>query len=253
MELKRMKNLMTGLTLSILISIPSYSAIASTANTKPQVAPYTSTNEMLSKMTPAQALQRLKDGNMRFMKNKIINRNLLQQAKATSLHGQFPFAVVLSCMDSRGSSELILDQGLGDIFSIRVAGNIVDTDQLGSMEYATKVIGSKIIVVMGHTQCGAMGGACKNVELGNLTALLEKVQPAVKKVKDAADGNINCDDQKTIDAIAKQNVLDMMEQVKEKSSIIRDQISNKQILIIGAMHNLYSGQVIFFDEKGVEI
>ena len=119
-------------------------------------------------------LKRLIEGNARFVNNKPIQRNLLQQAKVSSLKGQFAPAVILSCMDSRGSPELIFDQGLGDIYSVRVAGNVVDTDQMGGMEYATKLMNSKLIMVMGHTQCGAVRGACQNVQLGNLTDLHNK-------------------------------------------------------------------------------
>jgi carbonic anhydrase len=246
-----MKKRIICLTLSLLVTLPSYSAIAAT-NSKPHVAPYTATQETLNKLTPSQALQMLKDGNMRFINNKPINRNLIQQAKATSVHGQFPFAVILSCMDSRGSSEIILDQGIGDIFSIRVAGNVVDEDQLGSMEFATKAVGTKVVVVLGHTQCGAVAGACKGVQLGNLTSLLDKIQPAVQQVKDASKGTVNCNDSNIVNTIAKQNVLDMIKEIKEKSPIIREQADNKQIIIVGGMHDLRTGRVLFFDETGAE-
>lgn len=239
-----MRNQLLGILISTLISLPTFAITP---------APYHSTNEKFQNLTPNIALTHLIDGNARFVNNKPIQRNLLQQAKITSLKGQFPAAVILSCMDSRGSPELIFDQGLGDIFSVRVAGNVVDTDQLGGLEYATKLIGSKLIVVMGHTQCGAVKGACQNVKLGNLTELLDKIQLAVTKVKEASNGNMDCNNYKTVDEIAKQNVLDMMLQIKEKSSTIHDQINNKQILLVGAMHDLNSGKVTFFDETGKEI
>ncbi len=138
----------------------------------------TLTKEIQESITPAQALDILKAGNARFTNNLKVNRNLLQQANETS-DGQHPFAVILSCIDSRTSAELIFDQGLGDIFSVRIAGNIVNEDVLGSMEFACKVAGAKIIVVLGHTKCGAVKGACDHVEMGNLTALLTKIRPAV--------------------------------------------------------------------------
>src|SRR6187402_3978726 len=138
----------------------------------------THSKETQSSLTPDLALQILKDGNKRFLNNLKANRNLLQQVNETS-EGQFPFATILSCIDSRTSAELIFDQGLGDIFSIRIAGNIVNTDILGSMEFACKVAGSKLIVVLGHTKCGAVKGACDHVEMGNLTELLSKIQPSV--------------------------------------------------------------------------
>jgi len=139
----------------------------------------TLTKEMQTAITPAMALDLLKEGNKRFISNLKFNRNLLQQANDTS-DGQHPFAVILSCIDSRTSAELIFDQGLGDVFSVRIAGNIVNEDILGSMEFGCKVAGSKIIVVLGHTKCGAIKGACDHVEMGNLTALLSKITPAVE-------------------------------------------------------------------------
>ena len=134
--------------------------------------------ESQANMTPKKALEYLREGNKRFMNNLMSNRDLLQQANET-VNGQWPFATILSCIDSRTSAELIFDQGLGDIFSVRIAGNIVNTDILGSMEFACKVAGSKLIVVLGHTKCGAVKGACDHVEMGNLTELLLKIQPAV--------------------------------------------------------------------------
>lgn len=236
-----MRSQLLCILMSSLISLPAFAVTP---------APYHSTKETLQNITPTMALKRLIEGNGRFVNNKPIQRNLLQQAKVGSLKGQYPAAVILSCMDSRGSPELIFDQGLGDVFSVRVAGNVVDTDQIGGMEFATKAVGSKLIVVMGHTQCGAIRGACQNVQLGNLTELLDKIQPAVTKVKDATNGSIDCGNNKTIDEIAKQNVIDMMRLIKEKSSIINDQINNKQVLMVGAMHDLHSGKVVFFDEAG---
>ena len=138
----------------------------------------THNKESQSTITPQIALDILKDGNKRFVSNLKLNRNLLQQVNETQ-DGQWPFAVVLSCIDSRTSAELIFDQGLGDVFSVRIAGNIVNEDILGSMEFACKVAGSKLIVVLGHTKCGAVKGACDYVEMGNLTALLSKIRPAV--------------------------------------------------------------------------
>jgi carbonic anhydrase len=247
-----MRNQLIGIFISSLMTLPAFAATPATKATV-HTASYNSTKETLQNITPNGELKRLMEGNARFVNNKPIQRNLLQQAKMTSLKGQFPAAVILSCMDSRGSPELIFDQGLGDVFSVRVAGNVVDNDQIGGMEFATKAVGSKLIVVMGHTQCGAVRGACQNVQFGNLTELLNKIQPAVTKVKDASNGNIDCSHNKTIDDIAKQNVLDVMRQIEETSSIIHDQVSNKQVLIVGAMHDLHGGKVVFFDEAGNEI
>lgn len=236
--------------LGIFVGLFTLSAMAAATPTPDTTRPaYHSTSQTLENITPEAELKRLIEGNTRFMSGKVIQRNLLQQAKATSLKGQFPAAVILSCMDSRGPAELILDQGLGDIFSVRVAGNVVDNDQLGGMEFATKAVGTKLIVVMGHTRCGAVRGACQHVEMGHLTALLNKIQPAVQRVKEAGDNAINCNDDETVDKIAKQNVIDAMKQIKSNSPIIADLIKNKQVMIVGAMHNLRTGKVEFFDEN----
>src|SRR5688572_19793715 len=138
----------------------------------------TLTKEMQMNLTPSMAIELLKEGNKRFINNLKINRNLLQQVNETS-EAQYPLALILSCIDSRTSAELIFDQGLGDIFSCRIAGNILNDDILGSMEFACKIVGSKIIVVLGHTKCGAIKGACDGIQMGNLTTVLEKVKPAI--------------------------------------------------------------------------
>ena len=241
------------LTTFLILQIPT--TIAATSSSDIHYATYTvtKTKATLESITPDLALKHLMDGNARFVNNRPMTRDLLKQAKATSLNGQFPAAVILSCMDSRGSPEIIFDQGLGDLFSVRVAGNVVDTDQMGGMEYATKVVGSKLVVVMGHTKCGAVKGACQGVTLGNLTALLNKIQPAVQQVKNTTKGDLDCNNYATEDKIARQNVLDMIEQIKMKSAIVRDQVANKQVLLVGAMHDLTSGKVIFFDENGQDI
>jgi carbonic anhydrase len=151
-------------------------------------------------------------------------------------------------MDSRGSPELIFDQGIGDMFSTRLAGNVLDTDQLGGLEYATKAIGSHLIVVMGHTRCGAVAGACSSVKLGNLTQLLQKIQPAVENVKTSKNTSaLNCQDTKIVDEIAKQNVLNVMHEIKDKSKIISDLIDSGEVKIVGGMHDLKTGEVTFFE------
>lgn len=205
---------------------------------------YTQSKESLKNLTPEMALVLLKEGNERFITGKMKNRNLLQQAKLTS-KGQYPFAFILSCMDSRGSSELLFDQGIGDIFVGRVAGNVVNDDMLGSMEFATQVMGSHLIVVMGHTSCGAMKGACSKVKMGNLTQLLNKVSPAVNTVQQSQTQALNCEDAKTVDAIAQQNVLNMIQQIKEHSPLIQKSISNKEVMIVGAMQDLKTGKITF--------
>ena len=195
-------------------------------------------------ITPSMAIEILKEGNKRFMNNLKANRNLLEQANETS-DGQHPFAVILSCIDSRTSAELIFDQGLGDVFSVRIAGNIINEDILGSMEFACKVAGSKIIVVLGHSKCGAIKGACDHVEMGNLTALLSKIQPAVFDEKSELE-NRNSSNSGFVEKVAAINVKRTVNAIMERSPILKEMISNQEIGIIGGMHNLANGEVTFY-------
>jgi carbonic anhydrase len=194
-------------------------------------------------ITPQLALNYLKEGNERFVKNLRANRNLLEQANNTA-DGQFPFAVILSCIDSRTSAELIFDQGLGDIFSARVAGNIVNEDILGSMEYSCKVAGSKLVVVIGHSKCGAITAACKHVEMGNITALLNKVKPAIDKITPTVD-DITSDI--SVQKVADENVKVAINEIRNKSEILAEMEKNDEIKIVGGMYNLENGKVEFFD------
>ena len=205
----------------------------------------TLTKEMQSAITPSVALEILKDGNKRFVSNLKINRNLLQQANETS-DGQHPFAVILSCIDSRTSAELIFDQGLGDVFSVRIAGNIVNEDILGSMEFGCKVAGAKIIVVLGHTKCGAVKGACDNVALGNLTGLIAKIKPAVEQEAVTAE-NRNSSNGVFVENVAELNVSLSVKNILLKSPIIADMVKNGDIGIVGAVHDITTGEVKFFE------
>ena len=209
----------------------------------------TLTKEMQAAITPAMALDLLIEGNKRFVNNLKVNRNLLQQANETT-DGQFPFAVILSCIDSRTSVELIFDQGLGDVFSVRIAGNIVNEDILGSMEFACKVAGSKIIVVLGHTKCGAIKGACDHVEMGNLTALLSKIQPAVYDEKSVAD-NRNSKNDDFVEKVSTINVKRTVKSVMERSPILASMIEEGSIGIIGGTHNITTGDVHFYDDTKI--
>ena len=202
--------------------------------------------QLQDSITPTMAIQILKDGNKRFVNNLKANRNLLEQANETS-DGQHPFAVILSCIDSRTSAELIFDQGLGDVFSVRIAGNIINEDILGSMEFACKVAGSKVIVVLGHTKCGAIKGACDHVEMGNLTALLSKIQPAVYDEKSEIE-NRNSGNSKFVEKVASINVKRTVNAIMQRSPILNEMIKNGEIGIIGGMHNLNDGKVLFYDE-----
>lgn len=205
----------------------------------------TLTKELQQAITPAQALELLKEGNKRFMTNLKVNRNLLQQANETS-DGQHPFAVILSCIDSRTSAELIFDQGLGDIFSARIAGNIVNEDILGSMEFACKVAGSKIIVVLGHTKCGAIKGACDHVEMGNLTALLSKIRPAVED-ENTVKENRTSSNSEFVEKVAKINVQRTVTAILERSPILKEMIENGELAIVGGIHDLNNGEVTFME------
>ena len=200
--------------------------------------------ETQSQMTPRKALQFLQEGNERFINNLKANRNLLEQANETR-DGQWPFATILSCIDSRTSAELIFDQGLGDIFSVRIAGNIVNTDILGSMEFACKVAGSKLIVVLGHSKCGAVKGACDHVEMGNLTELLSKIQPSVYQEKETTD-NRTSKNSEFVENVAEINVKRNVKNIIERSFVLEQMLEEGQIGIVGAMHDIESGRVIFY-------
>ncbi len=197
-----------------------------------------------SSLTPALALQILRQGNERFVNNLKANRNLLQQVNETS-NGQFPFAVILSCIDSRTSAELIFDQGLGDIFSVRIAGNFVNEDILGSMEFACKVAGSKLIVVLGHSKCGAVKGACDKVELGNLTALLSKIQPAVEAVPEKGDRSSG--NAAFVEKVASKNVDLTMGRILKESPILKEMLDKGEIGMVGGMYDVDNGGVEFFE------
>ncbi|MDP2275320.1 MAG: carbonic anhydrase family protein [Archangium sp.] len=209
------------------------------------------TIETQTSTTPQLALAYLREGNIRFVNNLKTNRDLLMQANQTR-DGQWPFATVLSCIDSRTSAELIFDQGLGDIFSIRIAGNIVNTDILGSMEFACNLAGSKLLVVLGHTSCGAIKGACDHVEMGNLTELLAKLQPAIyqeRTILDAAQRTSK--NREFVENVARINVLRSVKAVVERSFILEQMVEDQKIGVIGAIHNLDTGVVDFYESDGV--
>jgi carbonic anhydrase len=206
------------------------------------------TSETQASITPLRALDILKEGNLRFVNNLMADRNLLMQANETR-EGQWPFAVILSCIDSRTSAELIFDQGLGDIFSIRIAGNVVNTDILGSLEFACKVAGSKLIVVLGHTQCGAIKGACDHVEMGNLTELLSKIQPAVYEENEVSEpSNRNSKNNKFVANVTNLNVKRSVSSIVNRSYILEQMLEKGEIAIVGGVHNLETGKVDFMED-----
>jgi carbonic anhydrase len=204
------------------------------------------TKETQATMTPERALDYLKEGNARFVNNLKANRNLLEQVNETR-DGQWPFATILSCIDSRTSAELVFDQGLGDIFSIRMAGNALSDAVLGSMEYACKLAGSRLLVVLGHTSCGAIKGACDNVQLGNLTTLLNLIQPSVYFERTVID-NRTSSNPRFVDNVAHIQVRRAVEGVVERSMVLRELIEQRQIGLVGGMYDVASGSVAFFDD-----
>ncbi len=207
------------------------------------------TSETQASITPLRALEILKEGNLRFVNNLMADRNLLTQANETR-EGQWPFAVILSCIDSRTSAELIFDQGLGDIFSIRIAGNVVNTDIIGSLEFACKVAGSKLIVVLGHTQCGAIKGACDHVEMGNLTELLSKIQPAVYEENEVSEhSQRNSKNNKFVLNVTTLNVKRSVSSIVNRSYILEQMLEKGEIAIVGGVHNLDTGKVEFIEEN----
>ncbi|EIC23030.1 carbonic anhydrase [Thiorhodovibrio frisius] len=195
-------------------------------------------------MTPASAIEKLKAGNRRFVEGDAHNRDLRAQAESTA-SGQYPFAVVLSCLDSRSAPEIIFDQGVGDLFVARVAGNVINDDMLGSFEFATKVAGSKVIVIMGHSACGAVMGACDGVEMGHLTGLLDKIMPAVDATPVAADAARNATNRKFVEAVTEANAKMQVADVLRRSPILKALVDQGDLLVVPAMHDLSTGEVTF--------
>ncbi len=206
----------------------------------------THTKDTQANTTPQLALEYLREGNYRFVNNLKINRNLLQQVNET-VDGQFPFATVLSCIDSRTSAELIFDQGLGEIFSIRIAGTVINEDILGSMEFACNLAGSKLLVVLGHTKCGAIRGACDNVQMGNLSTLLNKIQPSVYYERTVTEDR-NSQNAEFVEKVSRIQVKRSVENIIEQSVVLREMIEKEQIALIGAIYDIETGLVDFLED-----
>lgn len=211
------------------------------------IKPVSSTTQQ--SITPETALVKLKEGNGRFVNQTMRTRDLNKQARLSS-YGQHPWAVVLNCMDSRSVPEFIFDQGLADLFTLRVAGNVLNDDILGSMEFATKAVGAPLIVVLGHTACGAVAGACEGVNLGHLDGVLNKIKPVLALSEKEASSK-SCKDHHLIDTMAKNNALDVARQIKERSPIIRKLIESGQVGIVAGIHDIKTGKVVFFEEKSL--
>jgi len=203
----------------------------------------TPTKETQSAITPEEVLQLMIDGHNRYLEGKMLNRNLIEQVKATA-SAQYPYAVVLNCLDSRVIPESVFDQGIGDIFDARVAGNFVNDDILGSMEFACKITGAKLILVVGHTNCGAIKGAIDDAELGNLTQLLDKIKPAVARTK--YDGDKSSKNLEYVDLVSKENVLMAIENIKLRSPVLKEMLDNNEIMIAGCMYNISDGTIEFY-------
>lgn len=205
------------------------------------------TKEAQQATTPQSAIQRLKDGNARFVENKGVSRDLPAEVKQTST-GQFPFATILHCIDSRVSAELVFDEGVGDVFSVRIAGNFVNEDILGSMEFACKLAGTKLILVLGHTACGAVKGACDHADMGNLTALISKIAPAVAATPGFTEGEGRTS--KNIDfvnTVAEKNVHMTIDNIRIQSPILKEMEDNGEIAIVGGMYDIKDGSVTFYE------
>lgn len=205
------------------------------------------TAETQAALTPMEVIQLLKDGNERFVNNTAVERNFMEQVQQTA-GGQYPMAAILGCIDSRVPHEIVFDKGVGDIFSARVAGNFVNTDILGSLEFATAAAGSKVIVVLGHTECGAVKGACDNVELGNLTSTLANIAPAVYAVTDV-EGERSSANADYVQAVAHQNVEMTVQNMVDRSPVIRGLVESGDLIVVGAMHNVATGAVEFFEDS----
>jgi carbonic anhydrase len=209
-------------------------------------APAPPTKETQAAMTPDSALAELKAGNTRFVAGQPAQRDYHADVKATA-SGQYPFAVVLSCLDSRVPIEIVLDQGIGDIFSARVAGNVLDDDILGSMEFGCKASGAKLIAVIGHTNCGAIKGAVDGVEMGKLTSLLTKIKPAIGKVTASVSPRTS-KNLEFVDKVSEANVRQVMQEIRERSPILRQMLDQHQIGLVGGIYDLSTGEVHFFEK-----
>lgn len=232
------------------LPLAAFFVFAGCATTTAQTTSYDPTlaltAETQAALTPMEVIQRLKDGNARFIAGEAVSRDFLGQVRATA-GGQYPMATILGCIDSRVPHEIVFDKGVGDIFSARVAGNFVNTDILGSLEFATAVAGSKVIVVLGHTECGAVKGACDGVELGNLTATLSNIQPAIYAVDDI-DGPRTSANKEYVQAVAHENVELTVRNMVERSRVMHGLVEQGNLIVIGAMHNVATGEVVFMDE-----
>ncbi len=231
----------SALILSLTLGACAHQPSATTAIDDPAVM----TKVKQSQMTADQALKVLKEGNARFISGNTVKRDLPAQVKATGHDGQFPLASIVSCIDSRSAPSQVFDQGVGDLFVASVAGNVVNEDILGSLEYASKVAGTKLIVVLGHTHCGGVKGACDAVELGNLTQLVSRIRPAVNMTPDVHGKDRSSKNHHFVDEVAENNVKLQVKAVLDKSAVLRDMAQKGQIKVVGAMLDVQTGKISF--------
>jgi carbonic anhydrase len=243
MKAQRLKILSPLVTLAVIVTL---AAGQSKSPQQPRPKTVLQTSESQAELTPHQALDFLKAGNKRFVEGRMRNRDLREQAKMTA-GGQFPYSVVLSCQDSRTSSEILFDLNKGDAFSIRIAGNIINEDILGGLEYGVKLAGAKLIAVIGHTDCGAIKGAIDNAQLGNLTTLLSKIKPAIEAIPSSVVPR-NSKNKTFVEMVSKENVLIAIRQIRERSPVIREMVDSGQIRVVGGMHDLETGKISFFED-----
>jgi carbonic anhydrase len=236
--------LFVGLAAAVLVAGGCQSSHQVKSGTDATAMSSVQTKESQSAITPQQALQKLRDGNARFVAGRQRARNFPAAVKATA-SGQYPFAVLLSCVDSRQPIEIVFDQGIGDVFSARVAGNVLNDDILGSMEFACKVSGAKLIAVVGHSNCGAIKGAIDDVDLGNLTGLLAKIKPAMEAVPADVQPR-NSKNHPFVDQVSAENVRLVMKEIRERSPILREMLDKGEIKLIGGMYDLSTGKVQFY-------
>ncbi len=229
--------------LLLLLTLAGCSPSAPTSTSTPRRRDLAELKAEQAALTPAQVLESLRRGNERFVAGKPDPRDMLHDQRTTS-EAQYPHAVILSCIDSRAPAEFVFDQGLGDLFNARIAGNIADNDLVGSMEFACAVAGAKLVLVMGHTSCGAVKGACDRVEMGNLTGLLERIQPAVEASREVP-GEHNSKNRKFVEAVSEANVRLTVARIRELSPILRDLESAGKIQIVGCIYDLGTGRVRF--------
>lgn len=228
---------------SVLAVAAGSSIVSSAVRSFAAESATTRTKEMQAAISPQKALQMLKEGNSRFVQGNMIKRDLMRQVKETA-GGQFPFAALVSCIDSRESGQLIFDQGIGDIFNARIAGNFVNDDILGSLEFACAVAGAKLIVVLGHTECGAVRGACDDIVMGNLTQTLANIKPAVAAVSGYESDRTSANDA-FVRAVTDKNVVLTVERIRERSPILRDMVDKGKIGLAGAIYDVHTGKVTF--------